>query len=55
MRKVGLSQRLGPHGMYPTEATAVAALQGLASWDEQPAGVDDDPGAGGDADLIADA
>lgn len=30
MRKVGLSQRLGPHGMYPTESTAVAALRGLA-------------------------
>jgi high affinity sulfate transporter 1 len=35
MRKVGLSQRLGPHGMYPTETIAVAALQGLASWDDE--------------------
>lgn len=34
MRKVGLSQRLGPHGMYPTEPIAVAALQGLGSWED---------------------
>ncbi len=32
MRKVGLSQRLGAHGMYPTEPIAVAALQGLPEW-----------------------
>jgi MFS superfamily sulfate permease-like transporter len=42
MRKVGLSQRLGPHGMYPTEPVAVAALQGMGSWDDEAERADDD-------------
>jgi len=40
MRKVGLSERLGPHGVYPTEPIAVAALQGSGSWDEAPSAIE---------------
>lgn len=40
MQKVGLAQRLGPHGMYPTEPIAVAALQGLAEWQDADAEAD---------------
>jgi high affinity sulfate transporter 1 len=58
MGKVGLTDRLGPHGQYPTEAVAVAALQALA--DEaaeaeaaEAEAADEDDGLGATADVTA--
>lgn len=54
MRKVGLMERLGATGLYPSERIAVEALQELGdSWTPAPGAVEPDDGDGSD-DVVAD-